>query len=135
MARPANAKFYDPEDANSKVALEARCDIMYTVLSNEPEVWRGFVKLISSLGQTLPFYTDWRRFDGIAMGVEFLAQWLDQRDYYIKSNEAAREFRNGPHPLDSTPLGLESIHEQGLGVNAPVGSGRPSRDGSFSKSR
>ena len=92
MARPANAKFYDPEDANSKVALEARCDIMYTVLSNEPGVWRGFVKLISSLGQTLPFYTDWRRFDGIAMGVEFLAQWLEQRDYYIKSNEAAREF-------------------------------------------
>ena len=43
--------------------------------------------------------------------------------------------RDGPCPLDSTPLGLNSTHEQGLGVNAPAGSGRPSHDGLFSESR
>lgn len=132
MAQPASTKFYDPKDPNSRVALEARCDIMYTVLSNESGTWSKVVEILEPLCDKLPFYTDLLAFDGLASSIGNLTYYLDLRDLYVNENESAAElnrimeecgdlFRAKIYPAEDIEQ-LEQIVESMLGLTKTVAS-------------
>jgi hypothetical protein len=97
MARAATSRIYDPEDPNSTVAFEARCDIIYTVLSHEPGIWSRAIETVAPIRRVLPHWlgvlgNDEWVFDILASYIDSLAFELDQRDYHFKHNEDAIRF-------------------------------------------
>lgn len=90
MARAANSRFYDPADPNSIVALETRCDIMYTVFKHEPGSWPKSIEILEPLSAELPFCTEAWCFDMLAQSISNLVFWSDYHDSCVDHNKTRR---------------------------------------------